>query len=142
MDASADCDVTPVLGAEPQIFVSDIERACAFYVEKLRFTVAFVHGDPPFYAQVMRGGARLNLRLVHGRVFDAGFREREGDALSATLAVADAGVLFREFEGRETPFQQRLRQELWGAETFIVADPDGNLLCFAGHASDAGASPI
>jgi hypothetical protein len=27
-----------------------------------------------------------------------------------------------------------LRKEPWGAETFIVKDPDGNLLLFAGPA--------
>jgi len=27
-----------------------------------------------------------------------------------------------------------LRKERWGAETFIVKDPDGNLLLFAGPA--------
>ena len=29
---------------------------------------------------------------------------------------------------------QTLRKEPWGAETFIVKDPDGNLLLFAGPA--------
>jgi hypothetical protein len=32
-------------------------------------------------------------------------------------------------------FQQILKQEPWGARTFIVRDPDGNLLLFAGPAA-------
>ncbi|WP_407045994.1 VOC family protein [Mesorhizobium abyssinicae] len=28
-------------------------------------------------------------------------------------------------------FHQTLRTEPWGARTFIVSDPDGNLICFA-----------
>jgi hypothetical protein len=31
-------------------------------------------------------------------------------------------------------FAQPLQREPWGAKTFIVKDPDGNLLLFAGPA--------
>ena len=30
--------------------------------------------------------------------------------------------------------QQPLKQETWGATTFVVKDPDGNLILFAGPA--------
>jgi hypothetical protein len=37
--------------------------------------------------------------------------------------------------GRQTDtFFQTLRKEPWGAKTFIVKDPDGNLLLFSGPA--------
>ncbi len=123
-----------ILAAEPQLFVSDIEAACRFYVEKLGFRVAFSYGEPPFYAQVFRDGARLNLRWVSGPVFDAGFRAREGDALAATLTLDDAKSLFLEFQEAGVAFRQSLKAEPWGARAFIVEDPDGNLLCFAGAA--------
>jgi len=29
-------------------------------------------------------------------------------------------------------FRQKLKKEPWGARTFIVPDPDGNLILFAG----------
>jgi uncharacterized glyoxalase superfamily protein PhnB len=32
------------------------------------------------------------------------------------------------------PFQQSLKEESWGARTFVVRDPDGNLVLFAGPA--------
>ena len=122
----------PVIsGSEPQLFVSDLATALDFYVGTLGFRAAFVHGDPPFYAQVARDGGRLNLRTVDGPVFDAGFRTREGDALSATLTLDDAEALFREFEAAGAAFHQTLRDEPWGARTFIVRDPDGNLIAFA-----------
>lgn len=85
-----------VLSAEPQLFVSDIIASCQFYVRKLGFEVAFQYGEPPFYTQVFRDGARLNLRKVGGPVFDAGFRAREVDALSATLTADDPKRLFLE----------------------------------------------
>lgn len=126
--------MTVITAAEPQLFVADLDAACRFYVEVLGFDLAFSHGDPPFYAQVVRGGARLNLRGVEGPVFDAGFREREPDALAATLTLDDAEPLFRAFQAAGAPFHQTLRTEPWGARTFIVRDPDGNLILFAGIA--------
>jgi catechol 2,3-dioxygenase-like lactoylglutathione lyase family enzyme len=121
-----------IIAAEPQLFVSDIDAACRFYVGKLGFDLAFSYGEPAFYAQVARGGARLNLRRVEGPVYDGGLRAREGDVLAATIALADAKPLFLEYEAAAVDFHQRLRTEPWGARTFIVADPDGNLVAFAG----------
>jgi catechol 2,3-dioxygenase-like lactoylglutathione lyase family enzyme len=123
-----------IIAAEPQLFVSSIAAACAFYTAKLGFRVVFTYGEPPFYAQVARDGARLNLRHVDGPVFDAGFRDRECDALSATLTLDDAKPLFLEFQAADVPFHQTLKTEPWGARTFIVRDPDGNLILFAGSA--------
>lgn len=121
-----------IIAAEPQLFVADMAAACAFYVEKLGFELAFSDGEPPFYTQLSRDGARLNLRKVAGLVFDISFRTRERDALSCTFAVDDAKLLFFEFEKAGVAFHQPLRTEPWGARTFIVQDPDGNLICFAG----------
>lgn len=122
------------LGAEPMLFTTDLARALAFYAERLGFPVVFSHGEPPFYAQVARGAARLNLRHVDRPAFDAAFRASEADALSATVLLADAAPLYRAYEAAGVAFHQRLRDEPWGARTFIVADPDGNLLLFSGPA--------
>jgi catechol 2,3-dioxygenase-like lactoylglutathione lyase family enzyme len=121
-----------IVASEPQVFVSDLETASAFYVDKLGFKVVLSYGEPPFYAQIARDGGRLNLRRVSGPVFDSGFRSREADALSATLTLDDAKPLFLEFQKAGVAFHQTLRTEPWGARTFIVQDPDGNLIAFAG----------
>ncbi|HYC75528.1 VOC family protein [Brevundimonas sp.] len=121
-----------LIAAEPQLFVTDIDRAVDYYVGRLGFRLAFSHGEPAFYAHVVRDGARLNLRHADGPVFDPRFREAEGDVLSATITVDDAEALFAEFEGAGVAFHQRLKTEDWGARTFMVADPDGNLIAFAG----------
>jgi catechol 2,3-dioxygenase-like lactoylglutathione lyase family enzyme len=136
MTASAgfDARASVIVAAEPQLFVSDIAASCRFYVEKLGFEIAFTSGEPPFYAQVFRDGARLNLRRVEGPVFDSGLRAREGDVLAATLTLDDAKPLFLAYQNAGVAFHQTLRSEPWGARTFIVADPDGNLICFAGAA--------
>lgn len=127
----------PVLSStEAQLFVADLERSCAFYTGKLGFTVVSVYGDPPFYAQVTRDQARLNLRVVGGPVFAGGVRERE-HLLSATLTTArtdEIESLYLSYQTAGVRFHQALKREPWGARTFIVEDPDGNLVLFAGPA--------
>jgi catechol 2,3-dioxygenase-like lactoylglutathione lyase family enzyme len=125
-----------ISGAEPQLFVGDIKASCDFFTGKLGFAVVFSYGEPPFYAQVRRDGARLNLRCVEQLVIDAGLRDRE-QLLSASLTIATAEeieALFVEFQNAGVTFFQSLRCEPWGARDFIVRDIDGNLLLFAGPA--------
>lgn len=121
-----------IIAAEPQLFVSDMEAAIAFYAEKLGFRLVFASGEPAFYAQITRDGAKLNLRRVAGPVFAKDFRAQEPDALSATLTLENAEPLFLEFQAAGVVFHQPLRSEPWGARTFIVSDPDRNLILFAG----------
>lgn len=121
-----------LIDAQPQLFVSDIQAACDFYSQKLGFDVAFIYGEPPFYAQVARGAARLNLRRVEMPAFHPELRKRESDILSATITLDDVKALFLEYTANGVPFHQQLRLEPWGARTFIVSDPDGNLIAFAG----------
>jgi catechol 2,3-dioxygenase-like lactoylglutathione lyase family enzyme len=127
----------PVLvAAEPQLFVADIKASCDFFAQRLGFAIVFVYGEPPFYAQVKRDGARLNLRCVDAPVIDPALRDRES-LLSAAITVAAADEikrLFLELQSAGVAFHQMLKHEPWGARDFIVKDPDGNLLLFAGPA--------
>jgi len=119
--------------AEAQLFTADIEASCAFFTAKLGFTVVFTYGDPPFYGQVRRGNARLNLRLVCEPVFVGDIRERE-QLLAAALTLESAAALrdlYLQYQAAGVAFQQPLKQEPWGARTFVVRDPDGNLLLFS-----------
>jgi len=121
-----------LVAAEPQLFVRDVVASSAFYSRKLGFSLAFTHGEPPFYAQVFRDGARLNLRQVDAPVVDPVRRDTE-QLLSASITLEDAKSLFVEYQQAGVEFAQALRTEPWGAQTFIVRDPDGNLLLFAGR---------
>jgi catechol 2,3-dioxygenase-like lactoylglutathione lyase family enzyme len=125
-----------IAGAEPQLFVADIKASCEFFTRALGFSVAFMYGEPPFYAQVARDAARLNLRHMDRPVIDAGLRDRE-ELLSATLTVESTDgieALFAEFESAGVTFFQTIKRQPWDALDFIVRDPDGNLLLFAGPA--------
>ena len=121
-----------LLAAEPQLFVADIAASCAFYTKKLGFSVAFSYGEPPFYGQVFRDGARLNLRCLDKPGLDPEIRDSE-QLLSASITLDDAKPLFLEYQAAGVPFAQPLKTEPWGARTFIVRDPDGNLILFAGR---------
>ena len=123
----------PVLrGAWPVVFVSNVETSAAFFRDKLGFTIDFLHGNPPFYASVSRGAARIHLRFVHEPVITSGAREREEELLSAFLEVDNIKGLFAEYKAAGVDFAHPLRKEPWGASAFIVLDPDGNCICFAG----------
>jgi catechol 2,3-dioxygenase-like lactoylglutathione lyase family enzyme len=129
----------PILSSiSAQLFVANIKISCDFYTNKLGFAVEFIYGDPPFYGQVTRDKARLALRLVSEPVFVADVRKRE-HLLSASITVATAsGIkhLFLGYQAAGVSFHQTLRKEPWGASTFIVSDPDENLVLFAGPAAD------
>ena len=127
----------PVISAiAAELFVADIKASCDFFTQKLGFSIVFTYGEPPFYAQVKRDRALLNLKCVDHPVMDPALRDRE------SLLSADMGVdtheeikrLFLETQAAGITFFQTLRKEPWGAKTFIVKDPDGNLLLFSGPA--------
>jgi uncharacterized glyoxalase superfamily protein PhnB len=126
-----------IVCAEPQLFVTDIKRSCEFFQKKLGFSLVFTYGEPPYYAQVARDAAHLNLRCVERPVIESAVRDRE-QLLSVSMTVATADeikLLYLEFQSAGVAFTQTLKKQPWGAKNFIVNDPDGNLLLFAGPAT-------
>jgi catechol 2,3-dioxygenase-like lactoylglutathione lyase family enzyme len=118
------------------LYVRDLSASTDFFTTKLGFAIDFVYGDPPFYGQVSRDNARLALRSMDESFFAEDVRQRE-DLLSASITLASADEieqLFAVYQAADVPFAQTLRIEPWQAKTFIVKDPDGNLILFAGPA--------
>ncbi len=138
-DESRQTTPHPILSSiSAQLFVANIKSSCDFYTNKLGFAVEFIYGDPPYYGQVIRDNARLNLRLVCEPVFAGDVRKRE-HLLSASITVATANEikqLFLSYQAAGVSFHQALKKEPWGARTFIVSDPDENLILFACPAAD------
>ncbi len=127
----------PVLtSVAAHLYVRDLKASTDFFTTKLGFTIDFVYGTPPFYGQVSRDNARLALRHVDEPFFVEDIRQREG-LLSASITLASADEikqLFFDYQAANVPLAQSLRDEPWQAKTFIVKDPDGNLILFAGPA--------
>lgn len=124
-----------LLRAHPQIFVTDLPRAVAFYRDRLGFVVAYEYGDPPYYALLSRDAVGLNLRHVDTLPFDPA-RVAAEDLLAATIVVRSAKALALELEEKGLAFHQRYRAQPWGAHDFVVADPDGNLVHFASRVGE------
>jgi uncharacterized glyoxalase superfamily protein PhnB len=61
-------------------------------------------------------------------------KENEDNLLAASITVDDVDSLYLEFHSAGAELAQPLKSESWGARTFIVKDPDGNLILFAGDA--------
>jgi uncharacterized glyoxalase superfamily protein PhnB len=125
----------PVLNSiAPHLYVADVAASCRYYVEMLGFNHDFTYGEPAFYAQLSRDEARFAVRFVGERVFAADVRERE-HLLSASITVATADeidALYATYRDAGVRFHQRLETQPWGARDFVIADPDGNLILFAG----------
>lgn len=111
-----------------QVFVRDADRAAAWYRDILGFEIDYRYGDPPFYAQVRRNAVALNLRRTETSPWAVDPADEE--LLAARLEVDDVKVLFLELRDRGAPIHQRLRTEPWGQLTFVVCDPDRNLISF------------
>lgn len=119
------------------LYVRDLKASTDFFNTRLGFTIDFIYGNPPFYGQVSRDNARLALRSMDESFFAEDIRQREG-LLSASITLATADEikqLFLACQAADVPLAQSLRTEPWQAKTFIVKDPDGNLILFAGPAS-------
>ena len=127
--SSGNFTMPTLIAAEPQLYVRDIVASCEFYSQILGFSVAFTYGEPAFYGQVCRDSVRLNLRQVD---VDPVRRDIE-QLLACSITLEDAKPLFLEYRKAGAEFAQPLRTEPWGARTFIIRDPDGNLLLFAGR---------
>jgi catechol 2,3-dioxygenase-like lactoylglutathione lyase family enzyme len=127
----------PVLtSVAAHLYVRDVQASAEFFTGKLGFAVDFLYGEPPFYGELSRDNAKLALRLVEEPVFLEQIRTREA-LLSATITLASAEEikqLFLDYQAAKATFQQLLRNEPWQAKTFVVKDPDGNLILFAGPA--------
>jgi catechol 2,3-dioxygenase-like lactoylglutathione lyase family enzyme len=128
----------PILNSvAAHLYVRDLKASTDFFTGKLGFTIDFVYGDPPFYGQVSRDNARLIMRHMDESFFAEDIRQREG-LLSASITLASADEikqLFLAYQAANVPLAQSLRNEPWQAKTFIVKDPDGNLILFAAPAS-------
>jgi uncharacterized glyoxalase superfamily protein PhnB len=115
----------------PQFLVLDLQAACAFYVEKLGFRVAFTYDD--FYAGVERDGIRIHLKLSDTPDPSRQAKQRE-DHLDVYITVEDVAALYAEYQSRGVTFAQPLETRPWGMREFVVWDNSGYILYFGQNA--------
>jgi uncharacterized glyoxalase superfamily protein PhnB len=128
MSSATERNTAQVTGIAPQFLVDDLERAIAYYRDKLGFSLDFVYDD--FYASVSRDG--FNIHLKHGppRAEERAFRKKH-EHLDAHVAVTGIRNLFDELQRRGAEVFQPLAERPWGCLDFYVEDADGYVLCFS-----------
>lgn len=104
----------------PTIAVADLERSLRFYGEVLGFEVVFTNGDPVAFAILERDDVELHLTLLPTHTASA--------ANVAHLMVDDVTALHAHCETHDVRIVKQLRDADFGLRTFVLADPDGNLV--------------
>lgn len=119
---------THLTGIAPQFLVQDLDRAIAYYRDKLGFDLDFVYES--FYASVTRDGFAIHLK--HGpRLAGEKEHRKQNEHLDAYISVSGVRDLFRELERRGAQVIKPLEEEPWGCLDFSVEDSDGYILCFS-----------
>lgn len=107
--------------SRPVVFVSDMDRSLAFYVDKLGFQEHWRHeeGGAVLVAQVDRSECEL--------ILSAQEPERTGRArMFVSLDLETLEDVRAELEGRGVAVEDGR----WGYRLMVVRDPDGNELFF------------
>ena len=119
---------THVTGIAPQFLVDDLERAIAYYCDKLGFELDFKYQS--FYAAVKRDGFAIHLKHAPKLAADRASR-KQNEHLDAYISVSGIQGLFSELEMRGAQVIKPLEEQPWGCLDFYVTDPDGYILCFS-----------
>jgi catechol 2,3-dioxygenase-like lactoylglutathione lyase family enzyme len=117
-----------ITAVAPQFLVDDLERAIAYYRDRLGFAVDFVYES--FYASVSRDGCAIHLK--HAPKIDADRANRKANEhLDATFSVNGIQDLYSELQGREAVVIKTIGERPWASVDFYIEDPDGYILCFS-----------
>jgi uncharacterized glyoxalase superfamily protein PhnB len=124
-------DAPGLLFVVPILYVADVRRSLDCYAGQLGFEVLQVSGEPPFYAEVRRGGVSLGLRLVHAPVIDPAARAQHAMLWQASIRVGDIKALYLEVLAAGAKIEAPLQRDPFGPQFFSIADPDGNVIGFS-----------
>jgi uncharacterized glyoxalase superfamily protein PhnB len=117
-----------ITGIAPQFLVDDLDRAIAYYRDKLGFALDFVYES--FYASVSRDGFAIHVKDAPKLAADRPHR-KQNEHLDAYIAVAGVRDLFNELQTRGAQVIRPLEEKPWATTEFYVEDPDGYILCFS-----------
>ena len=119
---------TRLNGIAPQFLVDDLDRAIAYYRDKLGFELDFEYQS--FYASVTRDGFAIHLKHAPKLAADRAHR-KQNEHLDAYISVSGIRGLFSELETRGAQVIKPLEARPWACLDFYVEDPDGYIICFS-----------
>jgi uncharacterized glyoxalase superfamily protein PhnB len=117
-----------VTGIAPQFLVDNLERAVAYYRDRLGFELDFTYQS--FYAGVSRDGFTIHLKHAAKPAGERAHR-KENEHIDAYIAVSGIRGLFDELRMRGADVIRPLEERPWACVDFHVEDPDGYILCFS-----------
>ena len=117
-----------IIGIAPQFLVDDLDRAIAYYRDRLGFALDFTYQS--FYASVSRDGFAIHLKHGPRLAADRAHR-KEHEHLDAHVTVSGIRSLFSELQKRGADVIKPLEERPWACLDFYVEDPDGYILCFS-----------
>ena len=117
-----------ITGIAPQFLVDDLDRAIAYYRDRLGFQLDFTYES--VYAGVSRDGFAIHLKCATKAPADRAHR-KQNEHLDAYIAVSGIRDLFTELQTRGADVIRPLEERPWACLDFYVEDPDGYILCFS-----------
>lgn len=116
----------------PFFIVSGIKDSVSFYVNKLGFELRYIGSeDHPFFAIVGRDHISIMLKEIADDIKPIPNHTRhEWARWDAFIHVAEADVLFEEYNSRGVTFRQPIQDDDDGLHGFEVTDADGYVLFF------------
>lgn len=111
------------VGIAPVFVVRDITASVAWYRDVMGFEVAFLYGEPTFYAGVCCGEVTIHMQV-------AGAATRQPGQSVANIFTADVDAFYRAITARGAVALTPPDDRPYGMRDFDIHDPDGNSLCF------------
>ena len=123
-------------GISPVLLVADIDRAVAYYRDRLGFTCE-LYGEPPDFATADRDGVTILLALAdeperlvpHWHIVD--------NMWNAYIRVDDVDAIYAEVQERGAGIDYTIYNAPHGFREFGVQDPDGHDIAFGQRLSDS-----
>jgi uncharacterized glyoxalase superfamily protein PhnB len=113
-----------LIDAATVFVVQDVRRSIEHHRDVLGFAVAFVYGEPTFYAGVERDDVVIHLQA-------AGSTKRSaGQGAIYIFAARDVDGLYEELRSRGARVLQEPKDYEYGMRDFDIGDLDGNQLSF------------
>lgn len=116
--------------AIPHLFVRDVPAAAAWFAAALGFTTEYLYGSPPYFGEIRRDAAILQLRHTDTPPFRPGVQDAE-ELLSAWIEVTDLAALVARAQAAGADIAVPPTRRPWGHTHCILRDPSGNLICLS-----------
>jgi len=103
--------------------VKNVLESSAYFRDALGFEVEFLYGEPPNYAGVSRDNVAVHLEAASNT------NHRVGQT-GLNVFLDDVDELYEELRRRNAQILKPPHDRPWGMRNCVVADLDGNYICF------------